>query len=99
MPRPAVRSAVWTEQWWESYGRLSGDRQGSCDRVVMALIKGTHAPGLDVKPILPDKHYLEGRISSGDRVVFRVEGSTIYFMDVVKHDDIERYSRRPRRPR
>ena len=99
MPRPAVRSAVWTEQWWESYGRLAGERQASCDRVVMALIKGVHGPGLQVKPILPDKHYLEGRISSGDRIVFRVEGTTIYFMDVVKHDDIGRYSRRPRQPR
>jgi len=65
----------------------------------MALIKGTQGPGLHVKPILPDKHYLEGRISSGDRVVFRVEGATIYFMDVVKHDDIDRYGRRPRQPR
>jgi mRNA-degrading endonuclease RelE of RelBE toxin-antitoxin system len=99
VPRPAVRSAVWTEQWWESYDRLPGDRQASCDRVVMALIKGTQGPGLHVKPILPDKHYLEGRISSGDRVVFRVEGATIYFMDVVKHDDIDRYGRRPRQPR
>jgi hypothetical protein len=99
VPRPAVRSAVWTEQWWESYGRLPGDRQASCDRVVMALIKGTHTPGLNVKPILPDKHYLEGRISSGDRVVFRLEATTIYFMDVVKHDDIGRCGRRPRQPR
>lgn len=67
--------------------------------VAMALIKGTDAPDLNVKPILPDKHYLEGRIGSGDRIVFRVEGSTIYFMDVVKHDDIGRYGRRPRQAR
>ena len=99
MSRPAVRSAVWTEQWWNSYGRLAADRQASCDRVVMALVKGDRTPGLNVKPILPDKHYLAARISSGDRVVFRREGTSIYFMDVVKHDDIERYSRRPRRPR
>ncbi len=65
----------------------------------MALVKGTEAPGLNVKPILPDKHYLEARIGSGDRIVFRVEGATIYFMDVVKHDDIGRYGRRPRQPR
>jgi hypothetical protein len=98
-PRPAVRSAVWTGQWWDSYARLTADRQVSCDRVAMALIKGTDTPGLNVKPILPDKHYLEGRISSADRIVFRVEGSTIYFMDVVKHDDIGRYGRRPRQTR
>jgi hypothetical protein len=52
-----------------------------------------------VKPILPDKHYLEARISSGDRIVFRVEQGTIYFVDVVKHDDIARYGRRLRQIR
>jgi hypothetical protein len=62
----------------------------------MALIKGTDTPGLHVKPILPDKHYLEGRISSGDRIVFRIQDDTVYFLDVVKHDDIRRYGRRPR---
>jgi hypothetical protein len=97
--RPAVRAAVWTEQWWESYGRLPADRQSSCDRAAMALIKGGDAPGLNVKPVLPDKHYLEGRISSGDRIVFRVEAGTIFFMDVVKHDDISRYGRWPRQGR
>ena len=65
----------------------------------MALIKGTDTPGLNVKPILPDKHYFECRISSGDRIVFRVEGHAIYFMDVVKHDDIGRYGWRPRQVR
>ena len=94
--RPAVRAAVWTERRWESYGRLPADRQASCDRAAMALIKGADAPGLDVKPILPDKHYHEGRISSGDRIVFRLEGGTIFFMDVVRHDEIGRYGRRPR---
>jgi hypothetical protein len=62
----------------------------------MALIKGADAPGLIVKPILPDKHYLEARISSGDRIVFRLEQGAIFFVDVVKHDDIGRYGRRPR---
>ena len=61
----------------------------------MALIKGADAPGLNVKPILPEKHYLEARISSGDRIVFRFDEQTIIFVDVVKHDDISRYGRRP----
>ena len=65
----------------------------------MALIKGAHAPGQNVKPILPDKHYLEARIGSGDRIVFRLEKGVIFFMDVVKHDDIARYGRRPKTAR
>jgi len=65
----------------------------------MALIKGTDAPGLNVKPILPDKHYLEARISSGDRIVFRQERCAIFFIDVISHDDIGRYGRQPRQAR
>lgn len=94
--RPPVRSAAWSEQWWESYDRLTADRQASCDRVIISLIKGTDTPGLNVKPILPDKYYLEARISSGDRMVFRIAEGTLYFLDVIKHDDIARYARRPR---
>jgi hypothetical protein len=94
--RPAVATATWTEQWLRSYTKLSTDRQASCDRVVIALIKATDSPGINVKPILPDKYYLEARISSGDRIAFRLEQSALFFVDVVKHDDIERYPRRPR---
>ena len=65
----------------------------------MALIKGIDTPGQNVKPILPDKQYLEARISSGDRIIFRVEQGAIFFVDVVHHDDIERYGQRPRRAR
>jgi hypothetical protein len=65
----------------------------------MALIKGTDTPGLNVKPILPDKHYFEARISSGDRIVFRLAKGTIFFIDVIKHDDIGRYGRQPRQVR
>ena len=65
----------------------------------MTLIKGADASGLNVKPILPDKHYLEARISSGDRIVFRLELGAIFFIDVVKHDDIGRYGRRPKQAR
>jgi hypothetical protein len=67
--------------------------------VILTLIKGIDSAGLNVKPIQPDKHYLEARISSGDRIVFRVEHGTIFFIDVVKHDDIGRYGRRPRQSR
>ena len=87
-------SAAWSERWKESYASLPAERQASCDRAAIALIKRESPPGLRIKPIQPEKYYLEARISSGDRIVFRVEGETIYFADVVKHDDIERYGRR-----
>ena len=49
--------------------------------------------GLRIKPILPAKLYLEARIASGDRLVFRREGGQIVFLDVVTHDEIARWGR------
>ena len=89
--------AVWSEVWKQSYASLSGDRQRLCDQAVMALIKRESSSGLRVKPIQPEKYYLEARINNGDRIVFRFEGGSILFIDIVKHDDIGRYGRKPKR--
>ena len=35
-------------------------------------------------------------MGSGDRVVFRHEAGKILFIDVVTHDEIARYGRRPK---
>jgi hypothetical protein len=88
--------AEWSGDWKESYPRLPPDRQASCERAAMMLIKGQYPPGLRIKPILPDKYYLEARISSGERIVFRVGEGKVYFVDVFPHDEIGRYGRRPR---
>ena len=90
-------AAEWSEPWKESYVRLSADRQAACDEAALALIKQVASPGLRIKPIHPDKYYLEARINSGDRIVFRIAEGTIFFVDVVHHNDIERYGRRPKR--
>ncbi len=88
--------AVWSENWKESYAALNSDRQRSCDQAAMALIKRESSSGLRVKPIQPDKYYFEARVTSGDRIVFRVEAGTVFFIDIVNHDDIDRYGRRRR---
>lgn len=62
----------------------------------MSLIKQKTSPGLRIKPVQPEKYYFEARINSGDRIIFRIEAGTIFFIDIVKHDDIDRYGRRPR---
>lgn len=89
-------TAEWSEQWKASYAQLSADRQATCDKAAIALIKRESSPGLHIKPIHPDKHYSEARINSGDRIVFRIGEGTIFFVDVVKHDDISRYGKKPR---
>jgi mRNA-degrading endonuclease RelE of RelBE toxin-antitoxin system len=89
-------AAVWADRWKESYADLSPDRQKACDSAALALIKQDSSPGLRVKPIHPEKYYSEARINSGDRIIFRIEAGTIFFVDVVKHDDISRYGKRAR---
>jgi hypothetical protein len=89
-------AAVWSDLWKESYAKLSGERQAACDEAAMALIKQNASSGLRIKPIQPAKYYLEARINSGDRIVFRLAEGTIFFVDIVAHDDISRYGKRPR---
>lgn len=95
MARKQIFLAVdWSDTWRESYFLLPLSSKRSCDEVVLAIVKQETTPGHRVKPILPQKHYLEARINSGDRIVFRVEDGTVRFVDIVKHDDIDRYGRR-----
>jgi hypothetical protein len=90
------RAASFTDRWRRTVAELSAERRAACERAVLRLLGESNTQGLSVKPILPDKYYLEARIDRGDRIVFRIDGETMYFIDVVKHDDIGRYSRRPR---
>jgi mRNA-degrading endonuclease RelE of RelBE toxin-antitoxin system len=90
--------AEWSDRWKESYAGLSSERQKTCDSAALALIKQETSSGLRVKPIHPDKYYWEARLNSGDRIIYRIEAGTIFFIDVVKHDDIYRYARRPKTP-
>jgi Txe/YoeB family toxin of Txe-Axe toxin-antitoxin module len=92
--RQTFLPAHWSSRFAASYRKLRADQQRSCDKVLMRLIKGEASAGLHIKPILPDKHYYEARLNSGDRVIFRIEGDVIRFVDVVTHDEIGRYGRR-----
>ena len=95
--RQTFLTVQWSEQWKKSYSRLGPERQAACDRAAIALVKGETSPGLRVKPIRPQNHYLEARLNQGDRIVFRVEGGTIFFVDVISHDEIARYGKRNKR--
>jgi mRNA-degrading endonuclease RelE of RelBE toxin-antitoxin system len=90
---------VFSERFRKSYQDLPQSFVVSCDRAVQALANQRPTPGMRAKPILPDKHYFEARISSGHRLIFRIEEGLLHLVDVVTHDDIARYSRRPTKPR
>lgn len=89
----AFLNAEFTERWKESYQSLQLPEQNGVDKVVIALLKQKPTPGMRVKPIEPDKFYFEARINDGDRLIHRTDDGTIYFIDIVTHDDIGKYSR------
>lgn len=87
-------AAAWSSRWDRSYTALSHDRQKGADKVAIALIKQEVTPGMRVKPIEPDKFYNEARINDGDRLIFRIDQGTVWFVDVVTHDDIGKYGKK-----
>lgn len=89
-------SAEFSRRWEESYEKLQNDQQKGADKVVMALLKGKPTPGMRVKPIEPSKYYDEARINDGDRVIHRKSEGTIYFVDIVPHDEIKKYGQGPK---
>lgn len=87
--------AEFSNRFRESYAALfSTDRQKGADKVILALMKREVTGGMRVKPILPEKFYQEARLNDGNRLVFRVSEDTVWFVDLVAHDDIGRYGRR-----
>jgi Txe/YoeB family toxin of Txe-Axe toxin-antitoxin module len=87
-------NADFSEQWEKSYPTFQAAEQKAIDKVVMALLKGENTPGMRIKPIEPEKYYNEARVNNGDRVVHRIANDTVYFVDVVPHDDIGKYGKR-----
>jgi hypothetical protein len=82
-----------TARFERSFRRLDARRQEQCEMALEQLLVAPTPRGLRLKPILPGKVYWEARLNSGDRLILRPEGSVLYVLDVVTHDDIERWGR------
>lgn len=85
---------MWTDQFKESYAKLQENEQKSVDRVALALMKGEVTPGMRIKPIEPAGYYSEARLNDGERLIHRIHDGTVFFVDVVSHDQISRDGRR-----
>lgn len=92
--RQKFLAAEFSKRFEKSYGGLTVTLQNGVDKAVIALLKRNPTPGMRVKPIQPDKFYDEARINDGDRLVHRIENDTLWVVDVVPHDDIDRYRRK-----
>ena len=88
-------NANFSDRWKESYERLQLADRNASDKVVIALLKAKPAPGMRIKPIEPEKYYYEARVNDGDRLIHRTQDGIVYFVDIVTHDEIAKYSKGP----
>jgi hypothetical protein len=91
--KKAFLGAEWSRRWDKSYQNLNHEQQKGVDKVVIALLKQQPTPGTRIKPVEPEKYYSEARANDGDRVIHRIEGGKVWFVDIVAHDDIGRYGK------
>ena len=89
--KKAFSGAEWSRRWDKSYQNLNHEQQKGVDKIVIALLKQQPTPGMRIKPVEPEKYYNEARANDGDRVIHRIEGGKVWFVDIVAHDDIGRY--------
>jgi hypothetical protein len=92
--RQKFLAAEFSKRFEKSYAGLTVAQQNGVDRAVIALLKRKPTPGMRVKPIQPEKYYAEARINDGDRLIHRIDGGTLWVVDIVPHDDIDRYGRK-----
>jgi hypothetical protein len=92
--RQKFLKAEFSKRFEKSYAGLTVAQKNGVDKAVIALLKEKPTPGMRVKPIQPDKYYDEARINDGDRLVHRIDSGTLWVVDVVVHDDIDRYRRK-----
>jgi hypothetical protein len=92
--RQEFLAAEFSKRFEKSYAGLTVAQQNGVDKALMALLKRKPTPGMRIKPIQPGKYYDEARINDGDRLVHRIESGTLWVVDIVAHDDIDRYGRK-----
>ena len=63
--------------------------------VAIALKKCESAPGMRIKPMEPDKYYLEIRIDDSNRTFLGDGARAVPFADVVLHNKTDTYGRKP----
>lgn len=59
------------------------------------LFENPAHPSLKAHSIKPGKFYHEAYANAGDRIIYIPEGSHLVLVDVVPHDDLDRYRDAP----
>lgn len=94
-PAPAFQTLEITEQYKEAVAKLQPATRKQAAKRAKLLFENPAHPSLQTHSIKPDKYYWEAYVNLGDRIIYIPEGSHLVLIDIVAHDDINRYSKRP----
>jgi mRNA-degrading endonuclease YafQ of YafQ-DinJ toxin-antitoxin module len=94
-PAPAFQTLEITEQYKEAVASLQEATRKQVAARARLLFENPAHSSLKAHSIKPDKHYWEAYVNRGDRIIYIPEGSHLVLVDVVTHDEISRYSKRP----
>ena len=95
-PAPAFLTLELTEQFEKAAAKLQKAQRKQLARRIKLLFDNPAHPGLKTHQIKPGEYYWEAYLNLGDRIIYIPEGSRLVLVDVVPHDDIDRYGKRPR---
>ncbi|HET6231776.1 MAG TPA: hypothetical protein VFE05_17000 [Longimicrobiaceae bacterium] len=70
-------------------------RKQAAARALLLFSNPAH-PSLKTHAIKPDRHYHEAYVNRGDRIIYIPQGSHLVLVDIVAHDEIGRYAKKPK---
>ena len=92
---PAFVSFERTKRFDKAVEGLQPNQRKQLRKQLAQLLENPAHPSLKAHQIKPDKYYWEAYLNKGDRIIYIPEGSHLVLVDVVSHDDIDRYSKGP----
>lgn len=95
-PAPAFTTVERTRRFDKAVDGLQSAQRKQLQKQLAQLLQDPSHPSLAAHQIKPDKYYWEAYLNKGDRIIYIPAGSHLVLVDVVTHDDIGRYGKRPR---
>jgi mRNA-degrading endonuclease YafQ of YafQ-DinJ toxin-antitoxin module len=84
-----------TKRFEKAYRALTKAQREQVEKAIVLLVQNPAHPGLATHPVQPGKYFWEAYINRHDRMIYVPEGSHLVLVDIVKHDDIDKYAKAP----
>jgi hypothetical protein len=96
-PAPPFLTLAIAKRFEKTTAKLQEAQCKQLARQSRLLFENPAHPSLKAHQIKPDKFYWEAYLNDSDRIVYLPQGSHLVLVDVVPHDDIGRYGKRPKK--